>query len=238
MRKYNVAVFGVSGAVGRMMLRVLEEREFPIGTFKLLASSRSAGKSVMFRGEEYYIEETTRDSFQGMDIVLGAVESDIARVYKEDIVKSGAIFIDNSSAFRLEKDVPLVVPQINGDDLCTHTQIIANPNCVTIIALMAVAPLHKEYTIKRMIVSTYQAVSGAGNEGIEALREQVIDPTIYSPIFPYPIAYNVIPQIGSFMEDHQTSEEIKLQREGSKILHAPIEVDCTCVRIPVYTSHS
>ena len=238
MRKYNVAVLGVSGAVGKMLLRVLEEKEFPINDLRLLASSRSAGKKMHFRNKEYCVEETTQDSFKDMDIVFGAVEGDIARRYMEYIIREGAIFIDNSSAYRLDKDVPLVIPQINGEDVLLHKGIISNPNCVTIITLMAVAPLHKEYKIKHMQVSSYQAVSGAGEYGIQELREQVLDTTVLPKIFPYPIAFNVIPQIGEEDQDDYTSEEMKLQREGSKILHAPIEVDCTCVRIPVYTSHS
>lgn len=243
MKLYNVAILGATGAVGQTMMKVLEERNFPINTLKVLASARSAGKKLRFKGQELTIEEATSNSFNGMDIVLGAAENDIAKKFAKDIVEAGAIFIDNSSAFRLDENVPLVVPEVNGDDVTWNKGIIANPNCVTIIALAAVAPLHKHFGIKRMIASSYQAVSGAGVGGIRELRQQIEadfkgeEKEIQT--FPYQIAYNVIPQIGGFDAVGYTSEEMKLQNEGRKILHAPeMTVSCTCVRIPVFTSHS
>ena len=243
MKLYNVAILGATGAVGQTMMKVLEERNFPINTLKVLASARSAGKKLCFKGQELTIEEATSNSFNGMDIVLGAAENDIAKKFAKDIVEAGAIFIDNSSAFRLDENVPLVVPEVNGDDVTWNKGIIANPNCVTIIALAAVAPLHKHFGIKRMIASSYQAVSGAGVGGIRELRQQIEadfkgeEKEIQT--FPYQIAYNVIPQIGGFDAVGYTSEEMKLQNEGRKILHAPeMTVSCTCVRIPVFTSHS
>lgn len=243
MKLYNIAILGATGAVGQTMLKVLEERNFPIGTLKLLASSRSAGKKMVFKGQELTIEEATSDSFKDMHIVLGAAENDIAKKFAQDIVNAGAVFVDNSSAFRLDESVPLVVPEVNGEDVTWHKGIIANPNCVTIIALAAVAPLHQHFGIKRMIASSYQAVSGAGVGGIRELKQQIEaefkDQEMEIKTFPYQIAYNVIPQIGGFDEVGYTSEEMKLQNEGRKILHAPsMKVSCTCVRIPVFTSHS
>lgn len=243
MKLYNVAILGATGAVGQTMLQVLEERNFPIGELKLLASSRSAGKKMQFKSREITIEETTASSFIGMDIVLGAAKNNIAQQFASKIVESGAIFIDNSSAFRLDPNVPLVIPEVNGADVSNHHGIIANPNCVTIIALTAIAPLHQYFTVKRLSASTYQAVSGAGVNGIKELKQQVEaefkgeEKSIQT--FPYQIAYNVIPQIGGFDDLGYSSEEMKLQNEGRKILHAPdMQVTCTCVRIPVLTSHS
>lgn len=243
MKLYNIAILGATGAVGQTMLKVLEERNFPINTLKLLASSRSAGKKMMFKGKEITIEEATSDSFKDMQIVLGAAENDIAKKFAQDIINSGAVFVDNSSAFRLSENVPLVVPEVNGEDVVGHKGIIANPNCVTIIALTAVAPLHQHFCIKRMTASSYQAVSGAGVGGIRELKQQIEadfnNNEMEIKTFPYQIAYNVIPQIGGFDEVGYTSEEMKLQNEGRKILHAPdMKVSCTCVRIPVFTSHS
>lgn len=243
MRKYAVGILGATGAVGQTMMKVLEERDFPISELRLLASSRSAGKKLMFKGNELTIIEATDTAFDGLDIVLGAAENDIAIRFKQAIIDSGAVFIDNSSAFRLDKDVPLVVPEVNADDVAWHHGIIANPNCVTIIALTAIQALHKEAHITRLIASTYQAVSGAGVGGITELADQTKALSNNEPVvcktFPYQIAYNVIPQIGGFNEEGYTSEEMKLQNEGRKILHAPdMKVNCTCVRIPVYTSHS
>ncbi len=243
MKELKVGILGATGAVGQTMMKVLEERKFPLSELRLLASSRSAGKKVSFKGEELTIIEATDTAFDGLDIVLGAAENDIARRFKDAIVKSGAVFIDNSSEFRLDKDTPLVVPEVNKDDVTKHKGVIANPNCVTIIALTAIQSLHKEATIKRLIASTYQAVSGAGVGGINELKNQTTalanGDEVECKTFPYQIAYNVIPQIGGFNEEGYTSEEMKLQNEGRKILHAPdMLVNCTCVRIPVFTSHS
>lgn len=243
MKQYNIAILGATGAVGQTMLRILEERNLPIGELRLLASERSAGKKVRFLDKDIEIQQANESAFGGIDIVLSAVENDIAERLCPAAVKAGALVIDNSSAFRLNNDVPLIVPEVNPQDIKKHKGIIANPNCSTIIAMVAVYSLHQYAKIKRMIVSTYQAVSGAGNAGIAELKQQAEAishnqvPAIEA--FPYQIAYNIIPQIGGFDENAYTTEEMKLLHEGRKILHAPnLAVSCTCVRIPVYTSHS
>ena len=243
MKQYKVAILGASGAVGQEMMKILAERKFPVSELHLLASARSAGRAVEWCGKEIVIEEARDEAFQGMDIVLGAAENDIAERFADAIVKSGAVFVDNSSAFRLDPNVPLVVPEVNPEDVQKHHGIISNPNCSTVITVTAVNALRKLSPIKSMVVSTYQAVSGAGAGGpkelfgeVEALRagEQ------YEPkVFSYQIAYNVIPQIGGEEVDGYTSEEMKLQNEGRKIMHLPdLNVSCTCVRVPVVRSHS
>lgn len=243
MKKYNVAILGASGAVGQEMLKVLVERDFPINELRLLASARSAGKKVQYKDQEITIQEATEDSFAGMDIVLGAAENDIAKALLPHAVKAGALVVDNSSAFRLDENTPLVVPEVNPEDIFKHNGIIANPNCATIIALVAVNKLHEYAKIKSMVVSTYQAVSGAGNPGISELNEQVkqvmANEEVTPKCFPYQIAFNLIPQIGGFDENGYSSEEMKMQNEGRKILHHPdLKVTCTCIRIPVFRSHS
>lgn len=243
MKKLNVAILGVTGAVGQEMLKVLQERNFPINELRVLASARSAGKKVSFRGEEIEIKEARDGAFDGMDIVLGAAENDIAEAMAPYIKKAGAIFVDNSSAFRLRDDVPLVVPEINGSDAKNHNGIIANPNCSTIITLMAIAPIAKISPIKTLVASTYQAVSGAGAAGLKELEEQVRDYAagreLKSSAFTHQIAFNLIPKIGGVGDNGYTSEEMKLQNEGRKILHLPdMKVCCTCVRVPVMRSHS
>lgn len=243
MKKLNVAILGVTGAVGQEMLKVLQERNFPINELRVLASARSAGKKVSFRGEEIEIKEARDGAFDGMDIVLGAAENDIAEAMAPYIKKAGAIFVDNSSAFRLRDDVPLVVPEINGADAKNHNGIIANPNCSTIITLMAIAPIAKISPIKTLVASTYQAVSGAGAAGLKELEEQVRDYAagreLKSCAFAHQIAFNLIPKIGGVGDNGYTSEEMKLQNEGRKILHLPdMKVCCTCVRVPVMRSHS
>ena len=243
MKKLNVAILGVTGAVGQEMLKVLQERNFPINELRVLASARSAGKKVSFRGEEIEIKEARDGAFDGMDIVLGAAENDIAEAMAPYIKKAGAIFVDNSSAFRLRDDVPLVVPEINGSDAKNHNGIIANPNCSTIITLMAIAPIAKISPIKTLVASTYQAVSGAGAAGLKELEEQVRDYAagreLKSSAFAHQIAFNLIPKIGGVGDNGYTSEEMKLQNEGRKILHLPdMKVCCTCVRVPVMRSHS
>lgn len=241
--KLNVAILGATGAVGEAMLKGLEERNFPIQELHLLASKRSAGKKVMFKRHEIEIEEADLFDFHGMDIVFGAVENDLAEQYARDIVKAGAIFIDNSSAFRLNPLVPLIIPEINQDQIKEHKGIIANPNCATILALMAIQAIQRLSPITSMVVSTYQAVSGAGTKGIEELEDQVeatmFNQAVQKKIFPEPIAYNVIPQIGDFDEFGYSKEEMKLQNEGRKILrNESLLVSCTCVRVPVIRCHS
>jgi aspartate-semialdehyde dehydrogenase len=243
MKKYNVAILGATGAVGQEMLKVLGERNFPINDLKLLASKRSAGAIVEFNGEEYAIEEATESSFENIDVVLCAAENDISEKLSPAAVKAGAVVVDNSSAFRLYDDVPLVVPEVNGEDVKNHQGIIANPNCSTTIALTAINELNKYSPIKRMIVTTFQAVSGAGVNGIKELNQQIKDISEGKDVeintFQHQIAYNVIPQIGSFNEMGYSQEEMKLLNEGRKILHNPdLKVNCTCVRVPVYRSHS
>lgn len=243
MKTYNVAILGATGAVGQEMIQILLERNFPIHELHLLASKRSAGKKMEINGKEYIIEETTEDSFQGMDIVLGAAENDIAERFLPKAVEAGAVVVDNSSAYRLHEDVPLVIPEVNPEAVKAHHGIIANPNCATIIALVALAPLHRYAKAKRMVVSTYQAVSGAGVNGIRELNQQVgalaHGKTVEVNTFQYQIAYNLIPQIGGFNEEGYSSEEMKMQMEGRKIMGNPeLSVNCTCVRVPVYRSHS
>ncbi|MDD6297570.1 MAG: aspartate-semialdehyde dehydrogenase [Firmicutes bacterium] len=243
MKTYTVAVLGATGAVGREMLKILEERSFPVGKLVPLASARSAGKTVPFRGEEVTIQEAKDEAFEGVDIVLGAAENDIAKKFAPAIVKAGAVFVDNSSAFRLDPNVPLIVPEINPEDVKNHHGIISNPNCSTIITVTAVNALNALSPIRTMTASTYQAVSGAGAGGpielmneVEALsRGESYEPKVFS----HQIAFNLIPQIGSEQFEGYTSEEMKMQNEGRKIMHLPdLKVSCTCVRVPVVRSHS
>ena len=240
---YRIAVLGATGAVGREMINVLAEYQIPVDELKLLASARSAGQTVPFAGKEIVVEEAKEDSFEGMDFVLGAVQNPMAVKFAPHIVKSGAVFIDNSSAFRQDPEVPLVVPEINGADAFTHQGIIANPNCSTIITMVAVGALAKLSPIETMVASTYQAVSGAGQPGLEELSRQLDDlhegRTPEAKTFPAQIALNVIPYIGSYKDNGYTTEEMKMQNEGRKILHLPgLRVTCTCVRVPVMRSHS
>ena len=243
MKLYTVAVLGATGAVGQEMIKILQERNFPVGKLVPLASARSAGKTLSFRGEEVTIELACDEAFQGVDIVLGAAENDIAKQFAPAIVAAGAVFVDNSSAFRMDPNVPLVVPEINPEDVKNHKGIISNPNCSTIITATAVNALNSIAPIRTMTASTYQAVSGAGAGGpvelmneVEALREgKTYEPKIFS----HQIAYNLIPQIGGESFEGYTSEEMKLQNEGRKIMHLPeLKVSCTCVRVPVVRSHS
>lgn len=243
MKKYNVAILGATGAVGQEMLKVLIERNFPLNEIKLLASARSAGKTIKFADKDYTIEEACEDSFKGMDIVLGAATNETAIKFSKAIIASNAVFIDNSSAFRMDDECPLVVPEVNSQDCKNHKGIIANPNCATIIALTAINVLDEYANINRMIVSTYQAVSGAGVGGIYELDNQVAaiskNEDVNCDTFAYQIAYNLIPQIGGFDDMGYSSEEMKMQNEGRKILHKPeLKVNCTCIRVPVYRSHS
>lgn len=243
MKAYTVAILGVTGAVGQEMLKILEERNFPIGELRLLASARSAGKTVSFRGRTVTIQEAGEDAFQGVDLVLGAAENDIAKAFAPAIRAAGAVFVDNSSAFRLDPQVPLVVPEVNGADALNHRGIVANPNCSTIITVTAVAALNRLSPIRTMVASTYQAVSGAGAGGIAELHQEMEALTagqeVTPKVFPHQIAYNLIPQIGGEQFQGYTSEEMKLQNEGRRILHRPeLAVSCTCVRVPVVRSHS
>lgn len=243
MKTYTVAVLGATGAVGQEMIHILEERNFPVGKLLPLASARSVGKTVRFRGEEITVEEARDEAFRGVDIVLGAAKNDIAKRFAPAIVAAGAVFVDNSSAFRLDENVPLIVPEINPQDVSWHHGIIANPNCSTIITVTAVNALNAITPIRTMTASTYQAVSGAGAGGPIELQAEVDalgkGETYQPKVFPYQIAFNLIPQIGGEQYLGYTSEEMKMQNEGRKIMHLPdLRVSCTCVRVPVVRSHS
>lgn len=234
----TIAIVGATGAVGQQMLKCLEERNIQCN-LKLLASARSKGKKFKFFDQEIICEELNPDSFKDVDFALGATENDIAKTWIPWALENKVIIVDNSSAFRLDQDVPLVIPEINPEDIAKNKGIIANPNCATIIALVALNALHKEFKIKRMIVTTFQAVSGAGVKGIQDLENQLKDPTAPCNAFPYPIAYNLIPQIGDFDDLRISKEEWKLQNESRKILHDDnLLVNCTCVRVPILRSHS
>ena len=240
---YKVGILGATGAVGKEMMKILAERSFPVEYLRPIAGARSAGSQVNFNGENFTVVEASDNAFEGLDIVLGAAENDIAARFASAIVKSGAVFVDNSSEFRLNPDVPLVVPEINAEDVKYHKGIIANPNCTTVISTVAVNALNKKSKIKSMVASSYQAVSGAGAAGPVELMDEVsalLRGEKYDPkVFQYQIAYNVIPQIGGAQYLGYTSEEMKLQNEGRRIMHLPeLKVSCTCVRVPVVRSHS
>ena len=243
-REYTVAIAGATGAVGEELIQLLEERSFPVKELILLASARSAGKTMTFRGEEIVIRELTHESFEGVEIALFSAGGGISKEFAPSAAKAGAVVIDNSSAFRIDPDVPLIVPEINPEaakDL--KKGIIANPNCTTIVSLMALAPLHREFGLKAIIASSYQAVSGSGTAGIQELDQQVAalqkGEPIEQNVYPRQIAFNVIPQVDVFDEGDYTKEELKMLNESRKILGVPdLEVTCTCVRVPVHRSHS
>ena len=239
----NVAILGATGAVGREMMKILAERSFPVEELRLLASPRSAGQKLLWQSRELTVQTAEDSAFEGMDIVLGAAENDIAKRFAPAIVKAGAVFVDNSSAFRMDPNVPLVIPEINPEDARRHKGIIANPNCTTIVSLVAINALNQDSPIQSIIASSYQAVSGAGAGGPRELMEEVAllreGKPVHPQVFQYQIAYNVIPQIGGEAYEGYTSEEMKMQNEGRKIMHLPdLRVSCTCVRVPVVRSHS
>jgi aspartate-semialdehyde dehydrogenase len=243
MKKYNIAILGATGAVGKVMMKVLEERNFPINQIKFLASARSAGKKIEFCGEEYTVEEVKPESFENIDIALFSAGGSTSKQWAPIAVEKGAIVIDNSSAWRMDENVPLVVPEVNPEDVKWHKGIIANPNCSTIQMVVALNPIHKKKKIKRIIVSTYQAVSGAGAKAIRDLEEETkarLEGKYYTPeALPNHIAFNVIPQIDVFLDNLYTKEEMKMVNETRKIMHAPdIKVSPTCVRVPVFNGHS
>lgn len=249
MKKVNLAIVGVTGAVGQEFLKLIEERKFPFADLKMLASSRSAGKKINFMGKEYTVEETTENSFDGVDIALFAGGS-ASKIFAPAAVKAGAVVIDNSSSFRMNPEVPLVVPEVNPQAISRHKGIIANPNCSTIIMVMALKPLYDISKIKRVVVSTYQAVSGAGREGMEELKTQLENlargEKIQSKILPvaslekhYQIASNLLPQIDIFMENDYTKEEMKMIDETKKIMEDDeMKITATTVRVPVFRSHA
>ncbi|MDD5038796.1 MAG: aspartate-semialdehyde dehydrogenase, partial [Dehalococcoidales bacterium] len=243
MAKYNIAVVGATGLVGQGLIRIMEQRKFPVASLQLFASDRSAGKRLLAFNQEIEVKETTSESFKGIDIAFFGTESDISRRFAPIAVQSGAAVIDKSSAFRMESKVPLVVPEINPEDIEWHKGIIASPNCSTIQMVVALYPLHKVNPIKRIIVSSYQSVSGAGSAAIEELTtqsKQVLDGQSTVPhVFPHQIAFNVLPEIDVFLAEGYTKEEWKLAEETRKIMHAnEIAISATCVRVPVFIGHS
>src|SRR5438128_8238924 len=242
-KNYHIAVVGATGAVGAELLRVLERRNFPVGSLRALSSSRSAGNSVLFRNETIVAEELGEDSFDKIDIAFFSAGGDVSRKYVPIARRAGAIVIDNSSVFRMDPDVPLVIPEINGEDVRAHRGLIANPNCTTAVALMAIYPLHRVFGVRRVFAASYQAVSGSGARAIEELREQVEaaaqNRESAPQIYPHPIAFNVLPHVDVFLETGYTKEEMKMQNEGRKIMHLPeFRASVTCVRVPVYRAHS
>lgn len=240
---YNVGIVGVTGAVGQEILALLASRNFPVAELRPLASKRSAGKKIDFCGKTFAIAEATPDAFAGLDVAIFSAGAGVSRALAHEAVARGCVVIDNSSAFRMDDDVPLVVPQINAHALDGHKGIIANPNCSTAIALMGLYPLHKAFGLKRFFASTYQAVSGTGWAAMEELKKQVVAWTANEPseprVYPHPIAFNVIPHVDVFLDSGYTKEEMKMLNEGRKILELPtLSVSCTCVRVPVFRAHS
>ncbi len=242
-RNPRVAVVGATGAVGVEMIKTLGKRNFPVSKLTLLASARSSGKKLKFRNQEIAVGELTKDSFKGIDIALFSAGGGISKEFAPLAAKAGCVVIDNSSAFRMDDSVPLVIPEINAADVGLHQGIIANPNCTTAITLMALFQLHKAFNVKRIFAASYQAVSGAGAKAIEELERQVGQVVSGKPVtkevYPHQIAFNVLPQVDSFLPDGYTKEEMKMQNEGRKIMHHPaFRASVTCVRVPVYRAHS
>ena len=242
-RTPHIAVVGATGAVGIEMIKTLEKRQFPVGKLTLLASARSVGKKLKFRGEDISIQELTKDSFAGIDIALFSAGGSISKEFAPIAAKAGCVVVDNSSAFRMDDSVPLVVPEINATDIKGHKGIIANPNCTTAITLMALYPLHQAFGVKRIFASSYQAVSGTGAKAIEELERQVHQVVHGKPVtkevYPHQIAFNVLPHVDSFLPSGYTKEEMKMENEGRKIMHHPtFRASVTCVRVPVYRAHS
>ena len=241
---FRVAIVGATGLVGGEFLKILEERKFPMDSLRLYASDRSAGKRLSFMGEDLVVEETNDDSFNNVDIALFSAGGDISKRFAPIAARAGAVAIDNSSAFRMDPEVPLVVPEVNPNDIDTHKGIIANPNCSTIQMVVALDPLHRVNPIQRIVVSTYQAVSGTGAAAVEELRQQVAnivegrENEVSPQAYPHQIAFNALPFVESFLDNDYTTEEWKMVQETRKIMHEPdLPVCATCVRVPVYTSH-
>ncbi len=249
----HVAIAGATGAVGVEMIRCLEQRNFPVGELTLLASARSAGKKMKFKGQDIVVQELRPDSFAGVDIALFSAGGGISKEFAPHAVKAGAIVVDNSSAFRMDDDVPLVVPEINASDLKNLKKgIVANPNCTTAITLMALYPLHQAFGVTRIFASSYQAVSGTGAQAIEELEKQTREwakserkwddvrlSKEHVSVYPHQIAFNALPQVDSFLDSGYTKEEMKMENEGRKIMHHPkFRASVTCVRVPVFRAHS
>ena len=243
MKQYRVAIVGATGLVGQEFIRILEQRNFPMSSVRLLASNRSAGRKLFVRHEEIEVEETVPESFENIDIALFSAGGDTSRHFSPMAARAGAVVVDNSSAFRMDPGVPLVVPEVNPEDIKWHRGIIANPNCSTIQMVVALYPLHKVNPIKRVIVDTYQAVSGTGSAAVEELTtqtKQVLEgQEVVSSVYPHQIAFNVLPEIDVFLDNAYTKEEWKMVEETRKIMHAnEIAISATCVRVPVFTGHS
>ncbi|RLE08208.1 aspartate-semialdehyde dehydrogenase [Candidatus Aerophobetes bacterium] len=242
-RGYNVAVVGATGAVGKEMLKVLEQRNFPVRNLRALASERSEGKMLKFAGESLKVERLTTSSFEGIEIALFSAGASVSREFSPIAAKRGAVVVDNSKAFRMDKNTPLVVPEVNPHALRSHKGIIANPNCSTIQLVVAINPIHQRVKVKKLVVSTYQAVSGTGKEAIRELTEQskqlLSRQKITKKVYPHQIAFNLLPHIGDFLPNGYTEEEMKLVNETRKIMEdESIAITATCVRVPVFNSHS
>jgi len=242
-RNPRVAVVGATGAVGIELIKTLGKRNFPVSKLALLASARSVGRKLKFRNQEIAVDELTKDSFKGIDIALFSAGGGISKEFAPLAAKAGCVVIDNSSAFRMDDSVPLVIPEINAADARLHKGIIANPNCTTAITLMALFPLHEAFNVERIFAASYQAVSGTGAKAIEELERQigqiVSGRPVTKEVYPHQIAFNVLPQVDSFLPDGYTKEEMKMQNEGRKIMHHPaFRASVTCVRVPVYRAHS
>jgi aspartate-semialdehyde dehydrogenase len=239
MKGYHIAVVGATGAAGTELLRVLERRNFPVASLRPIGSVRSVGKSVRFRDEPIAVEKLGDRSFDKIDIAFFSAGGDISRNYVPIACQSDAIAIDKSSAFRMDPHVPLVIPEINADDVRQNRGVIANPNCTTTVMLMALNPLHRVFGVRRVFATSFQAVSGSGARGIEELKRQAAAKDTAPEFYPHPIAFNLLPHIDSFLENGYTKEEAKMQDETRKIMHLPeLRVSATCVRVPVYRAHS
>lgn len=242
-KQYSIAIVGATGAVGHELIRLLRQRRFPVKTFRMLASVRSAGKTITFEGETFEVAEATADAFKGCDLAIFAASSGLSRELAPAAVAAGALVIDCSSAFRMDPEVPLVIPEINADVAKTHKGIIANPNCTGAVAQMALYPLHQTFGLKRVIAASYQAVSGAGQPAMEELDAQTRawadGKELRAEAFPHPIAFNLIPKIDVINDDGYTGEEAKMRNEMRKIMGLPeLKASCTCVRVPVFRAHS
>ncbi len=252
-KEYHIAVVGATGAVGAELLRVLERRNFPVSNLRALASGRSTGKEVQFSNKPIMVEELGENSFDNIDIAFFSAGGETSRKFVPIARKGGAVVIDNSSVFRMDSDVPLVIPEINGEDVKQHRGLIANPNCTTAVALMAIYPLHRAFGVRRVFAASYQAVSGSGARAIDELKKQVEAAALataspsgggqhrqsLAKVYPHPIAFNVLPHVDVFLESGYTKEEMKMQNEGRKVMHLPeFRASVTCVRVPVYRAHS
>jgi len=242
-KSYHIAIVGATGAVGAELLRVLERRNFPVASLRAISSARSIGKSVSFHDELIPVQELAEHSFDKIDIAFFSAGGEVSRKFVPVARRAGAIAVDNSSVFRMDSDVPLVIPEINAADAYKHSGVIANPNCTTAIALMAIYPLHRAFGVHRVFAASYQAVSGSGARAIDELREQIKnalqDRQLVAEVYAHPIAFNLLPHVDSFLESGYTKEEMKMQNEGRKIMHLPeFRASVTCVRVPVYRAHS